>query len=405
MRPLHLRALRVPISPRMLSDILSRLVETIAEQGEDMQGYVTELFLTLEEIVDALDSDFRPMDLSKELFKSTPNLAKDGLGPDISSKHIPNHNQQVKHKMSEVRTGTITNAATMSNVSSTIFNGSEQIHSSSSKASTKHAVNTMSLGHGYHSSAPPTGPERNTSQHIKVVRKSTSPVMPSQTDIRGRSSTESAGESGAKQRLGMSGHLIKSTSSLARSRSAQSLKVQAVNDSNTVDEKMNILVQLFWICLVVLESDYEHEFLLALRLLERVLEKLPLDRPDVRDKLEKLQLQLKWNNFPGAHSLLLKGCTNPNTYEATVTLLSRFTLLLEFPVVDPSQSLAFPMNVIALLPYMVQNYEDANELCIESAERIAEISTEKHKKLENLATVMTLYSRRTFSKESFQWTK
>lgn len=32
------RSLRVPISSRMLSDILSRLVETIAEQGEDMQG-------------------------------------------------------------------------------------------------------------------------------------------------------------------------------------------------------------------------------------------------------------------------------------------------------------------------------------------------------------------------------
>ncbi len=31
------RALRVPITSRMLSDILSRLVETIAEQGEDMQ--------------------------------------------------------------------------------------------------------------------------------------------------------------------------------------------------------------------------------------------------------------------------------------------------------------------------------------------------------------------------------
>lgn len=31
------RALRVPISPRMLSDVLSRLVETVAEQGEDMQ--------------------------------------------------------------------------------------------------------------------------------------------------------------------------------------------------------------------------------------------------------------------------------------------------------------------------------------------------------------------------------
>ncbi len=68
------RALRVPITSRMLSDILSRLVETIAEQGEDMQGYVTELILTLESVVDALDSDIRPMDHNRDIFKSTPNL-------------------------------------------------------------------------------------------------------------------------------------------------------------------------------------------------------------------------------------------------------------------------------------------------------------------------------------------
>lgn len=34
-----------------------------------------------------------------------------------------------------------------------------------------------------------------------------------------------------------------------------------------------------------------------------------------------------------------------------------------------------------------------------------QVSTEKSKKLEYLGTVMTLYSRRTFCKESFQWTK
>ena len=402
----YFRALRVPISPRMLSDILSRLVETIAEQGEDMQGYVTELFLTLEEVVDALDSDFRPMDLTKELFKSTPNLAKDGLGQEIHSKSNVNQTKQGSQMVADNRIGAMPNTATMSNVSSTIFNASEQNQANIvSKLPIKNPVTSSNMGHVYHLSAPPTGPERNITQQSKHARKSTSPVMPSQTDIRGRSSTESAGDVGVKQRGGMGSNLVKSTSSLARSRSAQSLKIQSANDSNTTDEKMNILVQLFWICLVVLESDYEHEFLLGLRLLERVLEKLPLDRPDVREKVEKLQVQLKWNNFPGAHSLLLKGCTNQNTYEATVTLLSNFTLLLDFSVVDPSQSLAFPMNVIALLPYMVQNYEDANDLCIESADRIADISTEKHKKLENLATVMTLYSRRTFSKESFQWTK
>lgn len=68
------RALRVPINSRMLSDILSRLVETVAEQGEDMQGYVTELLLTLEAAVDSLESDFRPLDYMKDFFKSTPNL-------------------------------------------------------------------------------------------------------------------------------------------------------------------------------------------------------------------------------------------------------------------------------------------------------------------------------------------
>ena len=53
---------------------------------------------------------------------------------------------------------------------------------------------------------------------------------------------------------------------------------------------MNALVQLFWICIAILESDYEHEFLLRLRLLDRVLTKLPLDRPDAREKVEKINL-------------------------------------------------------------------------------------------------------------------
>ena len=35
------------------------------EQGEDMQGYVTELIITLEAVVENLDSDFRPMDIMK----------------------------------------------------------------------------------------------------------------------------------------------------------------------------------------------------------------------------------------------------------------------------------------------------------------------------------------------------
>ena len=61
-------------------------------------------------------------------------------------------------------------------------------------------------------------------------------------------------------------------------------------------DKTNILIQVFWICLAVLESDFKHEFLLGLRLLDRVLDRLPLDRPDVREKVEKLHVQVLMEN-------------------------------------------------------------------------------------------------------------
>lgn len=116
-------------------------------------------------------------------------------------------------------------------------------------------------------------------------------------------------------------------SALSRSRSAQSLKL--LSDTSTQDDKLTILAQLFWLAVSLLESDYEHEFLLACRLLSRVLHRLPLDRPDARDKVEKLQQQLKWTGYPGVHALLLKGCTYSSTYEPTITLLSQMALLLK----------------------------------------------------------------------------
>ncbi|CAG9782168.1 unnamed protein product [Diatraea saccharalis] len=77
------RLIGVAMTGRNVSDILSRLVETVAEQGEDMQGYVTELLLTLEAAVDSLESHFRPLDYMRDIFKSTPNLNnKDGQQPN-----------------------------------------------------------------------------------------------------------------------------------------------------------------------------------------------------------------------------------------------------------------------------------------------------------------------------------
>ncbi|XP_037818190.1 protein furry isoform X4 [Lucilia sericata] len=340
------RALNVPINSRMLSDILSRLVETVAEQGEDMQGYVTELLLTLEAAVDSLDSDFRPLDVMKDIFKSTPNLNNKDGGPN------------------------------------SILSGGKKSPSGMTPQSPNFSVQSHA---------------RSTSYSVSYcARKSTNSPCDKQVELRNRAT-------GIDMERNMTKFGIVSGSALSRSRSAQSLKM--LGDTATQDDKMTILAQLFWLSVSLLESDYEHEFLLALRLLTRVLHRLPLDRPDARDKVEKLQQQLKWTAYPGVHALLLKGCTHTSTYEPTITLLSQFAPLLNLPVCDPTQSCAFPMNVIALLPYMLLHYEDANEICIRSAENIAQVSSELGAKLENLGTVMTLYSRKTFCKESFQWTK
>ncbi|XP_076040545.1 microtubule binding protein furry isoform X4 [Oratosquilla oratoria] len=371
------RSLRVSISSRMLSDMLGRLVETVAEQGEDMQGYVTELMLTLEAAVDALDSDFRPIEFVREFFKSTPNLNN-------------------KERKGLAGFGHTTYYHCPGNIPP--HPGVPLSPQGCHMRSTSYSI---SYGRG-----KPIASPTDIKVECSLAKQSEIEVMTVQTllpaswtkvqpEMRGRSGTDVDSRMKQQQQS--------QTSNLSRSRSAQSLKQLA--DQSSADDKMTVLAQLFWIGASVLESDYEYEFILAMRLLDKVLSRLPLERPDCRDKVEKLQQQLKWKEFPGVHALLLKGCTSATTYEATITLLSRFTLLTDLQVVDPSQSRAFPINVIALLPYMLLHYEDANALCIQAAENIAQVCNEKGKQLENLATVMTLYSRRNFSKESFQWTK
>ena len=54
---------------------------------------------------------------------------------------------------------------------------------------------------------------------------------------------------------------------LARFRSAHSLKNL---DEPVSEDKLTLITQMFWIAVSMLESDYEYEFSLALRLLNKV---------------------------------------------------------------------------------------------------------------------------------------
>lgn len=99
----------------------------------------------------------------------------------------------------------------------------------------------------------------------------------------------------------------------------------------------NLMATVFWIATSLLESDYEFEYLLALRLLNKLLSQLPLDQADSRERLDKVLAKLKWYTFPGLLQLFLKGFTSASTQELTIHLLSKLISVSKHTLIDPSQ--------------------------------------------------------------------
>lgn len=214
---------------------------------------------------------------------------------------------------------------------------------------------------------------------------------------------------------------------------------------------------------------------------------MPLDRAENRERLEKLQAQLSWSGFSGIQHLLLKGFTSQATSDLTLQLFCQLTPVSRVPVVDSSQSIGrcfhpliilsvqpltlvnrvlsttdglgslslslctgFPLNVLCLLPHLVQHFSHPTQFCKESAERIAQVPLtsspvpslvqipirlyllfkqvwrerfkeikvssqskyvfllqvclmEKNTKLSHLAHVMTLYKSRSYTRDPFSW--
>lgn len=123
--------------------------------------------------------------------------------------------------------------------------------------------------------------------------------------------------------------------SLARTRSLSSLREGGIHDLQPATDPTNLMATIFWIAASLLESDYEYEYLLALKLLNKLFTHLPLDKSESREKIETVQNKLKWNNFPGLQQLFLKGFTSISTQEMTVHLLSKLITVSKHTIVDP----------------------------------------------------------------------
>ncbi|XP_041646853.1 protein furry homolog-like isoform X11 [Cheilinus undulatus] len=326
------RALKQPLTPALLSDILSRLVETVGDPGEEAQGFVIELLLTLESGIDTLADKVKNYDLLTALAQTS---TRDHLlGPKFAANR---------------------------------------------KSTGQLNLNSGGLFHHVHT--------RSNSLRASL--------MGERKGDRRRSNT-----------LDIADRLGGSHGNLARTRSLSSLGGGGGPGGDAIPpvDPSNLMATVFWIAASLLESDYEFEYLLALRLLNKLLGQLPLDRPDSRDRLEKVQAKLKWYSFPGLLQLFLKGFTSASTQELTIHLLSKLISVSRHTLIDPSQVAGFPLNILCLLPHLIQHFDSPTPFCKETADKIAKVcAEEKSATLSNLAHMMSLYSTNSYSRDCTNW--
>ncbi|NWS52358.1 FRYL protein, partial [Chunga burmeisteri] len=330
------RALKQPLTASTLSDVLSRLVETVGDAGEEAQGFVIELLLTLESAIDTLAETMKHYDLLSALSQTSYNDSVMGN----------------KYAANRKSTGQI-------NLSTSPINSGSCL--------------------GYYSNT------RSNSLRLNLI-------------------SERRGDRRRSNTLDIMDGRINHGGSLARTRSLSSLREGGMYDVQPTTDPVNLMATIFWIAASLLESDYEYEYLLALKLLNKLLIHLPLDKSESREKIEKVQNKLKWSNFPGLQQLFLKGFTSASTQEMTVHLLSKLITISRHALVDPSQLAGFPLNILCLLPHLIQHFDNPTQFCKETADRIAKVcAEEKSPTLANLAHMMSLYSTHSYSRDCSNW--
>uniref|UniRef100_A0A3B5LR17 Furry homolog b (Drosophila) n=1 Tax=Xiphophorus couchianus TaxID=32473 RepID=A0A3B5LR17_9TELE len=335
------RALKQPINNHAVSDLVSRLVEVVGEHGDEVQGYVMEVLLTLEAVVVNLAECLKNSDLMAALTRTS--------SPDfVTSDKLMNRKS----------TGQLN------------FPGPGFAGLSSQRHQRSYSVPKKFGECGNVLSDPPRSATLDRIQacnsHGLLSRVARTP-----------------------------GSCTSSTNRIDPS---------ALSDPSHVSHPSSILATVFWVAVSLMESDFEFEYQMSLRLVHKLLSKVPLDRAENRERLEKLQAQLRWSGFSGIQQLLLKGFTSQTTSDLTLQLFCQLTPVSRVPVVDSSQSIGFPLNVLCLLPHLVQNFSHPTQFCKESAERIAQVCLEeKNTKLSHLAHVMTLYKTRSYTRDPFSW--
>jgi len=395
--------LGLPLNYRWVIDILSRLVETVAESNDDMQGYVTEILLTVTYNIDSLAKQISGSHSTSihSLSHVKDSINSHSINPNVLTnkieaiqqasilpsdrRHIRTFRRQSRDRLSVVVTNS--GMATAPTSPRTIQN------------------NGMKDGHSTTTICPNNFLLQPDDLQQKVVLRfspDSDRTCASTTSTLTRSHSEDNVQQNSPSQQQQQMHMLNSNTNTTNS---------IINDVQTlaasIDDAKTVLAQLFWIAICLLESDYEYEFTLAVQLLTTIIDRIQINTYDYIDRIMNILKTITWQRFPGVQSLILKGCTSSITFESTMILISSLTNILTLPFISTNKS-ALSMNIIALLPYMMYNYDNQQVVCTQAADRIAKACHEHvdSKDLANLEAVMSLYAQGKFgSTGCSQWAK
>ncbi|CAH8660163.1 unnamed protein product [Schistosoma rodhaini] len=316
------RALGGHLDKKSFSQLLARLGETVSDGSEEIQGYVAELFLTQEAAIHHLKSK------SDSLLESVSYLTSESTSPSSSSLN-GNGRKSVQNivSISDRR-----HFHRHSKSSSLI--GNRPCHLSSVMP-----INDCGLSKLAQSTSPnleyasPTSSFPSDSNHLSKISGTSNTSTPKPNN----------------------------------------------NNTNNVcllppEERADLIIGIFWTGVLLLESDFEHEYLVGLKLLNLVIPSVCASnlgqssdgsKINLSDRAQKMLNQLQWNPcFPGILSLVIKGCSSPNLVDQSCRLLVLLIPFLTHPLIVPtgrmglSNQLSFPIVLLTLMPMLVTAWDE-----------------------------------------------
>ncbi|VDN97521.1 unnamed protein product [Rodentolepis nana] len=355
------RALGAQVDEKALSEVLVRLVESVSDLNDEVQGYTIELLLTLEAAVEHIrlrgtilsgggqrnstlirsSAPESPMAISKP--PQTPPVherrhSRRGSSSSLSSLLIiPNgggNSSGGAAVLGNVGVGCVGTQASLPPIKRPLMPPhAEAIGEENESSASNTAVGTV-MGPMKPTPSKDTMPPLPPSATSKPSKLTSLPSLPVETPPETKPVSTNGCEIKSRAE---SNNAVEDTSMIGTCRLS-------------AEEQADLVSGIFWIGVCLLDSDYEYEYLAGIRILSRLLPSVcsvPQSSifkglPDFHEHILKLHHRLKWAtgsseeaDFPGLLGLLLKGCFSSTLVDASCHLLATLIPLVKSPVVDP----------------------------------------------------------------------